>query len=220
MKLAAHHLAGSPRQSMLTIEAGHADAEDRLLGLFASVFIRWGARVVVGVGEANAIEMTGSDGAPPLATVRVEGLGNLVHELVHALHAGRLADDHGIDYGQIPFDLTTRAGRTTLWEELSCCVLSCAYLRDASQVPAWFVEQLEIQPVFFGFEHAEAMFWRRLDALLQHHGVEADAIVGEAYVRVETALRRVGGPARWARPRRRPKIAALWAGARSQLEGR
>jgi hypothetical protein len=41
--------------------------------------------------------------------VAAAGLPNLLHELVHVLQAGRLADDHGLDYGQIPYDLA-RAG--------------------------------------------------------------------------------------------------------------
>jgi hypothetical protein len=50
------------------------------------------------------------------------------------LQAGRLADDHGLDYGQIPLrPRARRAHRRHLWEELACCLVSCAYLEPAAR---------------------------------------------------------------------------------------
>jgi hypothetical protein len=124
-----------------------------------------------------------------------------MHELVHVVQVGRLDDDHGIDYGQIPFDLATEAGRRMLWEELACCVLSCAYTaapragEDAAatteRVDAWFREQVEIQPVFYGMQEDPRGFWRRVAALTQAHGPEQRAVVAEAYARTLAVLQAV-----------------------------
>lgn len=142
--------------------------------------------------------------------VVVEGLPNLLHELVHVLLARCLDDDHGIDYGAIPFDLRSVAGRRVLWEELSCCVVSCAYLLERSaasagessheiapchgweRVDAWFVEQVEIQPVFYGMQDDLPGFWREVDRLARVHRTEFDAVLDEAYDGVERALRWAG----------------------------
>src|SRR5437868_12048439 len=37
--------------------------------------------------------------------VEAQGLPNLIHEFVHACFLGRLDDDHGFDYGEIPLDV-------------------------------------------------------------------------------------------------------------------
>lgn len=131
--------------------------------------------------------------------VEAQGLPNLIHELVHALFLGALADDHGFDYGQIPLDLSLRDHRRHLWEELACCVLStviCAPLEDDPESFArdWFAEQFEIQGVFHGLEHDLAGFRVRVDAHLQiaEHRAELLQTVDTARSRLESALAEVG----------------------------
>jgi hypothetical protein len=124
--------------------------------------------------------------ARTLAIVEVEGLANLLHELVHVALAGRVADDHGYDYGAIPYALETAEGRAILWEEIACCVVSCAYLAQSpARIDAWFAEQLGIQPLFYGLEDRPAEFFARLDALARDHGDELAATLHCAWTRVE-----------------------------------
>jgi hypothetical protein len=134
--------------------------------------------------------------------VEAQGLPNLIHELVHALFWGGLADDHGFDYGLIPLDLALREHRRYLWEELACCVLStgiCAPLQDDPESFArdWFAEQFEIQGVFHGLEHDLVGFRARVDAHLQiaEHRAELLETVCSARLRVEQALAGVGAAA-------------------------
>ncbi len=124
--------------------------------------------------------------------VESEGLPNLVHELGHAVSHGGLADDHGIDYQSIPFDLRSDLGVTTWLEELACCCASCDYLelwlaherssseRDA-QALAWFAEQVEIQPVFYGFEDDRFGFVSAVDALLRREHVRAAQVLAQMH---------------------------------------
>lgn len=140
-------------------------------------------------------------GDPPRVRIEVEGLPNLLHELVHAALAGRLADDHGFDYGAIPYDTDTIDGRAVLWDELSAAVISCAYLMpereptaDAwTRASAWFDEQLGIQPVFYGLEHEPARFWDRVPTLARTHASELTAMTACGYARVDALLRWGGG---------------------------
>ena len=53
--------------------------------------------------------------------VEAQGLPNLIHEFLHAIFLGRLADDHGFDYREIPLDIELPQHRALLWEELACC---------------------------------------------------------------------------------------------------
>lgn len=189
---------------------------------------------MIAEGGENLIRRLGSpapDGpldpgpdAAPTAEVQAEGLPNLMHELVHAVQAGRLDDDHGIDYAAIPFDLGSSAGRAVLWDELACCVISCAYLwrhgraaRDGrpeeeirAEVDAWFREQVEIQPVFYGMEERPRAFVERIAALLGSHADEAEAFLARAYAATERALREAGAESSVARPPTRPSIQNLW----------
>lgn len=132
--------------------------------------------------------------APPVAIVEVCGLPNLLHEFVHVALAGLLADDHGIDYQAIPYDLATTAGRAVLWDELAACVVSCAYLRGGSRVDdwaridGWFDEQLGIQPVFYGMDDGPDRFWATLPRLVEQHAQECDAMIACAYDRVAGLL--------------------------------
>jgi len=103
--------------------------------------------------------------------IECQGLPNLVHEVIHALFLGRLADDHGFDYGQIPLDLRRPEHRRCLWEELACCVISavlCApFEPDPEQFARdWFAEQFEIQGIFHGLEDDLAGFTERIAAEL------------------------------------------------------
>jgi hypothetical protein len=143
------------------------------------------------------------------------------------VQAGRLADDHGIDYTAIPFDLGSAAGRAVLWDELACCATSCAYLwahgraaragapprQVAAEVDAWFREQVEIQPVFYGHEHEPAAFVERVAALLRthHHAAEAHAVLERAYAALERALVAAGAEPAVAVPSVRPSLPTLWS---------
>ncbi|MEX1367106.1 MAG: hypothetical protein AB1Z98_28520 [Nannocystaceae bacterium] len=186
-----------------------------------------GAHVTIAQGGENLVRRiepgsTSPEGASPLATAQVqaEGLPNLLHELVHAVQAGRLDDDYGIDYSAIPFDLRTPAGRAVLWEELACCVVSCAYLPTAGSeghaegpgpsVASWFREQLEIQPVFYGMEDDPPAFVERVGRLLTRYGDEVDAVLGRAYAATEQALLGAGAAPSVSAPRIRPSARSLW----------
>jgi hypothetical protein len=184
-------------------------------------------RSLAGQGEAPAPGAAAPDRSSghPVALVQAEGLPNLLHELAHAVQAGCLADDHGIDYTAIPFDLGSAAGRAVLWDELSCCVTSCAYLRAhgraaragapaglvAAEVEAWFREQVEIQPVFYGLEHDPAAFVERVAALLRTHAAEAQAVLDRAYAALERALVAAGADPGVAAPPVRPSLPILWS---------
>jgi hypothetical protein len=142
---------------------------------------------------AGALERPG---AAPVARVEACGLPNLLHELVHVALAGQLADDHGIDYQAIPFDLGTPAGRTVLWDEVAACVVSCAYLLGGSgedddwvRVDGWFDEQLGIQPVFYGMDDVPERFWSMLPRIVATHRDEHESMIDAAYDRVATMLR-------------------------------
>lgn len=192
------------------LEAGHPDAARPLLALAARVLEDMGGEVVIHTRDDNLVRSR-RDGDPGCAPFIVEaaGLPNLLHELVHVLQFGRLADDHGLDYGQIPFDLADPAQRRHLWEELACCVVSCAYLEPAAEAP-WFAEQVGIQGVFFGHEADEPGFLAVVDRVVTAHGTELEAVIAAAYAAVERCLARVGaGPQ--ACPRARLQFAPLWA---------
>jgi hypothetical protein len=203
----------------LNISADHPDAENRLLGACGEALQSLGARVNVCSGADNALRVcrpervrpfaarapavlppggwpravTTSADAECVAVVDVEGLPNLLHELVHVALAGTLADDHGYDYGAIPYDLATPAGRAVLWEEIACCVVSCAYLSEPgpgarAKVDAWFAEQLGIQPLFYGRDADPASFFAEVETLAQSHIGELVAMLDCAYDRVARLL--------------------------------
>lgn len=199
-----------------------------MLDAAAGAFTRMGAAVIVRSDGENFVRTVAQSPAQPdaaRAEVFAQGLPNLLHELVHAVLAGRVADDHGIDYRAIPFDLDAPEGRTVLWEELSCSLLSCAYLRDAlirretlprdaaHRVDAWFREQVEIQPVFYGMEDAPGEFLRRVRRLLQRHEREAAAVTQRAYEAVAAALANAGAPEAIAIASTPESLPAIWARA-------
>jgi hypothetical protein len=157
-----------------------------------------------------------------IVRIDVEGVPNLLHELVHVVLAGRLDDDHGFDYRAIPYDLRAREGRGVLWNELSACVVSCAYLLprelDAAcsggvdaRVDGWFDEQLGIQPIFYGHDDDPARFFAALPGLAVAHAPELGAVTCCAYERMAALLRWAGAPPRWAEPARALDFAELWS---------
>lgn len=212
-------MAYRPRP-LVRIPANHPDAEDPLLaalgralqGLGAAVYVDGqGENLVRALRAPREIEIPprGIHEGPPVVEVWAQGLPNLLHEYVHVILAGRLDHDHGIDYRAIPFDLSSIAGRAVLWEELACCVLSCAYLeRDDSAktraaVEHWFREQVEIQPVFYGMEDDIEGFFSQVRVLAQRHRAEQERIESLAYERAEATLRWAGaGPSLARAPRR------------------
>jgi hypothetical protein len=125
--------------------------------------------------RANEQEALQSDGLEWV--VEAQGVPNLVHELVHALFLGKLDNDHGFDYGEIPLDVERSEHRALLWEELACCALStstCAPLWPdrPSFSRDWFTEQFEIQGVFHGLEGDLEQFRARIDGVIRTHGDE------------------------------------------------
>jgi hypothetical protein len=224
----------------VNIAVEHPDAGDPLLACLAAALEGWGARVCVAVDADNLVrrlQSRGSDrlatrpeeiasaGLPdpharkgaPVAEVWAQGLPNLLHELIHVVLADRLDDDHGIDYQAIPYDLSTVSGRRVLFEELACCVVSCAYLSrpklrstppesracTEARVDAWFAEQIEIQPVFYGMEDCLPAFIDRVHTVARQFAGEQEALMNLAYDRVERALLAVGAPRELARPGQR-----------------
>jgi len=204
-----------------------------LLHAAVRAFVAMGAVVSVSrTGEnlvrRRAVARTPESEVSPPVEVQAQGLPNLLHELVHALLAGRLDDDHGFDYSGIPYDLDMTAGRSVLWDELAACALSCAYLRADLEhrdltgtaprrsteidaiVDAWFVEQVEIQPVFYGMEDDTARFVDRVGALLVEHRREADAFVARAQGLLAAALAEAGAAASLATPGPCESLATIW----------
>lgn len=214
------------------IPTDHPDSASPLLHFAAGALAAMGAQVEIALGGENLVrslpgpvQASASPCSGPKALVQAEGLPNLLHELAHAVQAGRLADDHGIDYTAIPFDLDTAAGRAVLWDELACCVTSCAYLRAhgraartgapapqiTAEVEAWFREQVEIQPVFYGLEHDPPAFVERVAALARTHAAEAQAVLDRAYAALERALADAGAELAVARSAWRPSLPTLWS---------
>lgn len=201
----------------LFVEPGHPDAGAPLLPVMARALAAMGAEVVIAAGDDNLIRARRADdpGDKPFVVVAA-GLPNLVHEFAHAIQAGRLADDHGFDYGLIPLDLRAPEQRALLWEELACSVLSCAYAPAGGDVDAWFKEQVEIQGVFYGVSEG-AEFAALVDATRAAHPAELPATVEAAYRAVAQALRAVGAADAEAEPPQRLTFEALWARYRQQL---
>lgn len=161
---------------------------------------KWGGVLLLGEDRENLCRRVLDEEVeqfdPAKWVIEAQGLPNLIHEWVHALFLGRLADDHGFDYGEIPLDLELRAHRQHLWEELACCALStstCAPLHAEPETfaRAWFVEQFEIQGVFHGLEHDLDGFRRRIDAQLAQapRRAELEGVIRAAHGALQTSLR-------------------------------
>src|SRR5690606_23833255 len=131
--------------------------------------VGWGAKVSVGSDQENLVRAH-----PGGFEVQAQGLENLIHELLHALMQGRLADDHDFPYDEIPLSLGDVRHRALMWEELACCGLSCAYV-SAEARDAWFAEQLEILGVFWGHDDDPSAFEEMVDAALERWGDEFHA---------------------------------------------
>ncbi|MCY0986255.1 hypothetical protein OV203_03895 [Nannocystis sp. ILAH1] len=201
----------------LFVEPGHPDAGAPLLPVMARALAAMGAEVVIAAGDDNLIRARRADdpGDRPFVVVAA-GLPNLVHEFAHAIQAGRLADDHGFDYGLIPLDLRVREQRALLWEELACSVLSCAYAPAGGDVDAWFKEQVEIQGVFYGVSEG-AEFAALVDATRAAHPAELPATVEAAYRAAAQVLRGVRAADAEAEPPQHLTFEALWARYCQQL---
>lgn len=197
------------------IEVTHPDAARPLLHAAGRVLTAMGAEVIIHSLDDNLVRsrQPGDPGEAPFI-VAAAGLPNLLHELVHVLQAGRLADDHGLDYGQIPYDLRRAEHRRILWDELACCVISCAYL-EPEQEAAWFAEQVGIQGVFYGHDDDPVGFLAAVDEAVREHGGELTAVLQAAYGSVEAALLAAGAAPALARPRARLNFARLWAHLRA-----
>lgn len=193
----------------LRIEPGHPDAGRPLLAAAAIPFIAQGALVVIAENAGNTVRPAQTeDETGATFVVEAQGLPNLLHELLHFVQAGRLADDHGFDYGLIPFDTSHSEQRQWLWDEIASCVVSCAYLADREELVApWFAEQVGIQNAFYGFEDP-ARFFDHVDGLLARHGDEARAALERAYELAGKAI--AAGAPECARPPRRYSIEELW----------
>lgn len=144
--------------------------------------------------------------------IEAQGLPNLIHEVVHALFLGHLADDHGFDYGAIPLDIERPEHRLLMWEELACCGLSTSICAPLEADPhrfsqEWFAEQFEIQGVFHGLEHDLPGFCARIDAQLSmpDRVNELRATVERGHRRLCACVRQVGGP-----PLPTADVLALW----------
>lgn len=223
------HLA--PRLAV-RITSNRPDADNTLFAYLRRGLRALGAQVEV-TEEDNLIRRIGSrrdvpdplppfplTPPPPSVQVRVEGLPNLLHEVGHLVLRRVLDDDHGIDYQAIPFDLGAPRGRRVLFEELACCTLSCGYPRrlddeDAwAWADAWFAEQVEIQPVFYGLEGDPPRFWRAVAAIYRTHGEACEAVVDEAFERTAALLRWSGAPVGVAAPAERLSFGTLLRRAR------
>jgi hypothetical protein len=206
---------------VVKISADHPDLAKPLLGAAARALARMGARVEIATDAENLVRRLGAHETDPhgaTAVVCAQGLPNLLHELAHAVQAGVLDDDWGIDYGEIPFDLDTARGRRVLWEELACCVTSCAFVHARAagesrsqmraRVLAWFREQVDIQPVFYGMEADPVAFWAKLEGLARTHPDEVDAVLDRAYRNIARALAEAGAAPELCQP---PERLTLWA---------
>lgn len=202
-----HEDRGSEELAARAPEGGDAALRHSL----ARAFARSGGAVREVAGAGNLVRRAlPADGVPHPFVVEVEGLPNLLHEFVHFVLRPPLAVDHGFEYRLIPFDTAQQEQRRWLWEELACCVVSCAYLAGRPErVEPWFAEQLEIQHHFYGFPGPEA-FRVHVGALVAAHGPELDAVVDEAYAAAAAQLAAAGAsdPA----PPRRLSFLPLFAG--------
>lgn len=191
----------------MDVSAGHRDRDAPLLPWVARIFEVQGAAVRVGDGDENAVRSLPMGGHE----VVVQGLPNLLHEVLHALQAGVIADDHGIDYGLIPFDVREDAQRRILWEEIACAVVSCSFLADEAAVDPWFAEQVEIQGVFYGFADGDLAGLRAfIEGTEAAHPGELEAVIAQAQDLLEARLRAVGAPEGLARAPRRCTFLDLW----------
>lgn len=172
---------------------------DDLVRWISDYLADWGGVVVLGEAQENLCRRARTEELAQFGgatwVIEAQGLPNLIHEFVHALFHGQLADDHGFDYGEIPLDLEHEGHRRILWEELACCGLSTTTCAPLHPDPArfareWFAEQFEIQGVFHGLERDLDGFRRRVDERLvdPRCRTELEATVAEAHAALSAAL--------------------------------
>ena len=147
-----------------------------------AAFARLGATVQIDPDGENLIRST-HEGT---YVVEVQGLPNLVHELVHALVHGGLDDDHGFPYGEIPLNLARADHRALMWEELACCWLSSAFVHVGSAA-SWFAQQVEILPIFYGDPDLRTLL-ERIETCGHAHHAERDSVLLDARSRLAEAL--------------------------------
>ncbi len=198
----------------VSIAPGQPGADERLLRAVARLFAEGGAAVRVAPAAENLVRRCRPGEASRSGfVVEAQGLPNLLHEALHWLQAGVLDEDYGIDYALIPFDTGDPAQRRLLWQELACCVVSCAYLPgDPARVDPWFAEQVGIQHHFYGYD-ASAPFLGHVERLVARHGDELEAVVARAYAGLAAALR--GVAPELADPPRQLSFGVLWARMRA-----
>ena len=137
-------------------------------------------------GEAVA---DGGDAAAVPFVIEVEGTPNLFHELAHVVLLGRLAKDHATDYAKIPIDLASDDGRRLLFEELACCIASCAWHPGTrAEVDGWLDEQVDIQPCFFRRDGDLRQFLHDADAAIRQHPAQLVAICDRVLESLRIAL--------------------------------
>lgn len=175
-------------------------ASDELARGISVLVESMGGRVRIDPNGENLCRQARPDELGAIHVIEAQGLPNLVHELVHALFWGRLADDHGFDYGLIPLDLADPHQRRHLWEELACCVVSAAYAeryQPAGFRLAWFREQFEIQGVFHGLEGDLAGFRDHVDRAVSRADwrLELEATLDFAFRETRDRLHASGTPA-------------------------
>ncbi len=175
----------------------------RLIEWISRALARRGGRVLLGPELDNLVRRCPPDadvGSNVRFVVESQGLPNLLHELFHAAGLGRLEDDHGFDYGRIPCDVAAADGRRTLFDELCCCTLSCAWTHDVAspggrgRIDAWYAEQVEIQPVFYGHDERPEAFVRVVSAVVAGHAPELRAMCRLLDARARAWLRVEGAP--------------------------
>lgn len=194
----------------LHVPSGHPDAGRPLLPFVAAAIAAMGGDVLLTDGDETLVRARRHDDPGDAAWLVVApGLPGLLHEFVHANQVGYLADDHDLDYKEIPYDLARGDHRKILWDELAACVLSCAWV-SAEEEEAWFAEQVGILGVFYGFDLDPPAFFPVVDEVVRRHAVDVQSVIAGAYAGLGERLRAAGAPSGLAGPRARLEFAALW----------
>lgn len=201
-------------------DPAHPDAGQALLPYVAAAFAAMGGEVMLTDGDETMVRAR-RPGDPGDAAwlVVAPGLPGLLHEFVHANQVGLLADDHGLDYSQIPYDLGDPRHRKILWDELAACVLSCAWVTEAEE-EAWFAEQVGILGVFYGHDADPPAFFPIVEEVARRHAVDLHAVIAGAYAAIASRLAAAGAPPELAGPRARPTFEGLWARFRAKDAGK
>lgn len=196
--------------STIHVDPAHRDAGRALLPFVAAALAAMGGDVMLTDGDETLVRARRPEDPGAAAWLVVApGLPGLLHEFVHASQVGLLADDHGLDYSQIPYDLGRAGHRKILWDELAACVLSCAWVTEGEE-EAWFAEQVGILGVFYGFEDDPPAFFPVVDEVVRRYASDLHAVLAGAYAALTSRLRSGGAPPELAEPRARLTFEALW----------